>query len=69
MKTQDAIDFFGNKVKVATALGLHRSAITNWGEEVPPRRAHEIEKLTGGKLKSGIVIPGMKDLEQETEPA
>ncbi len=51
MKTSDAISFFGNKTNLANALGVTHSAICQWGEEVPPRRAYQIERISKGKLK------------------
>lgn len=57
MKTQDAIDFFGNAATLAAQLGIWRSAVSQWGDEVPPRRAYEIERLTKGKLKATFTPP------------
>ena len=50
MKTGDAVVYFGNKTKLANALGIGRSAVSQWGEDVPELRAFQIERLTGGKL-------------------
>ena len=52
MKTKDAIAHFGNKNRLAIALGINRASVSGWGNEVPELRAHQIEKLTGGKLKA-----------------
>ncbi|MAX33695.1 MAG: Cro/Cl family transcriptional regulator [Halomonadaceae bacterium] len=53
MKTADAIQYFGGKKKdLAKALGLSPSAITQWGDSVPPLRQYELERITGGKLKA-----------------
>ena len=52
MKTQHAIEHFGGVLELATALGIRRQAVAQWGKQVPPRRAYEIERLTGGKLKA-----------------
>lgn len=52
MKTKDAIEHFGGVQKLADALAIQRSAVYQWDENVPPRRALEIEKLTRGKLKA-----------------
>jgi len=51
MKTKDAISHFGNKLKLAEALSVTKSAISQWGEDVPELRAYQIERLTGGELK------------------
>ncbi|MBO2582512.1 Cro/CI family transcriptional regulator [Shewanella algae] len=51
MKTSDAISHFGSKTNLANALGVTHSAVCQWGEEVPPRRAYQLERITKGKLK------------------
>ena len=52
MLIRDAIKYFGSKAKLAEALGLNRSAITNWkGDLVPKVRAFELERLTNGELR------------------
>ncbi|ABX50656.1 hypothetical protein Sbal195_3494 [Shewanella baltica OS195] len=52
MKTKDAISHFGNKLKLAEALSVTKSAISQWGEDVPELRAYQIERLTDGELKA-----------------
>lgn len=52
MKLQAVINHWGSKTNVAKALGLHKSAITNWGDKVPQARQYQIEILTNGKLKA-----------------
>lgn len=44
MKTKTAIKAFGNKSRLADALGIHRSAVTLWGEEVPPLRVYQLQE-------------------------
>lgn len=52
MLIRDAIKYFGSKAKLAEALGVNRSAISNWkGDLVPKVRAYELERLTKGKLR------------------
>lgn len=51
MKKNDAINYFGSSIKLAKALGLNKSAVSQWGEEVPELRAFQLERLTGGELK------------------
>ncbi|MCG9962375.1 MULTISPECIES: Cro/CI family transcriptional regulator [Shewanella] len=51
MKKTDAIKYFGSSIKLAEALGLNKSAVSQWGEEVPELRAFQLERLTGGELK------------------
>ena len=52
MKTKDAIKHFGNKAKLAKALNISKSAITQWPDDVPALRAFQIERLTDGQLKA-----------------
>jgi DNA-binding transcriptional regulator YdaS (Cro superfamily) len=52
MKTTDAAAFFGSKKKLATALAINPSAVTQWGEYVPESRQYQIQVLTKGRLKA-----------------
>ncbi len=51
MKKSDVIAYFGSMTKAGEALGITKSAISQWPDDIPPLRAYEIEKLTKGKLK------------------
>ena len=57
MKTKDAISYFGGTVKLAKALGIAQPAVSQWGSDVPLRRAHEIQHITGGVLKVDFIFP------------
>ena len=52
MKTSDAVEYFGSKANLAKELGVHRSAITLWGLEIPMNRQYQIQVLTKNKLKA-----------------
>ena len=52
MRTKSAVDYFGTKAAIADALGIKKSAVSQWGPNVPKGRAYQIEVLTGGKLKA-----------------
>ena len=52
MKKKAAVSYFGSTVKLAEALGIAQPAISQWGKDVPPRRAFEIERITNGALKA-----------------
>lgn len=52
MKKADAISHFGTTVKLASALGIAQSAVSQWGDEIPKLRAYEIERITNGALKA-----------------
>lgn len=57
MKTNYAVEYFGSKVALARALGIHKAAVSQWGENVPKGRAYQIEVLTGGALKADPAAP------------
>lgn len=52
MRTQDAVAHFGSVIKLAEALGIHRSAVYQWQDTVPIGRAYQIEVLTRGALRA-----------------
>lgn len=52
MRTELAVDYFGTKAAIADALGIKKSAVSQWGDTIPKGRAYQIEVLTGGKLKA-----------------
>ena len=45
VKTEDAIKEFESPLGLATALGITRAAIYQWGDTVPPLRAYQIREL------------------------
>ncbi len=51
MKKTEAIEYFGSKTKLAKALNVAPSAVTQWGEIIPLGRAYQLESITKGKLK------------------
>jgi len=57
MKKSDAIKYFQSASKLAIALGITRMSITQWGDDVPMRRAFEIERITNGELKADFTPP------------
>ena len=52
MTTQEAVDFFGGRQKLAEALGIWVSSVYQWGESPPPVRQFQIEVASKGKLKA-----------------
>lgn len=54
MKTQDAVNFFGSKAKVARAARINRAAVAQWGDTVPLATAALLEKISGGELRISI---------------
>lgn len=56
MTIKQVIKYFGNKNRVAKALGINRVSVIHWEQKdkVPAQRQLEIQKLTKGKLKAGL---------------
>lgn len=50
MLKADVIAHFGNGQKVAIALGLTKSAISQWKDLVPLDKALKLQAITGGVL-------------------
>jgi hypothetical protein len=44
MKSKDVFKLYGNKSRVAVALGLTRAASSWWGEEVPLLRQYQLRE-------------------------
>ena len=57
---QDIINFFGSKSKMALALGVQRSAVTQWirRNSLPSIRAVQIEQLSCGHFRTLEVMVG-----------
>lgn len=51
MKKTEVLKHFGSVGAVAEALGVKGSAVSQWGELVPVRRAYELERITNGALR------------------
>jgi len=54
VKTEDAIEQFGSPLGLATALGITRAAIYQWGDTVPPLRAYQIQELLSRRKEVGV---------------
>lgn len=50
MTKSQAIEHFGSAAELARAIGVSRSAISHWPEEIPRGRQYQIEVLTSGRL-------------------
>ena len=42
---------FGSQVAVAQAIGITKSAVSQWPELIPESKAYRIQEFTGGVLK------------------
>lgn len=52
MDWKQVIAHFGSKARLAKRIGLTRSAVSNWGPEIPYLHQCQIEILTQGKLRA-----------------
>lgn len=50
MLKSEAVNFFGNKSKLAIAAGVDPSAVSQWGELVPEGRTARLVAASGGAL-------------------
>ena len=51
MRKSDVLKFFKNGSKTARALGITKSAVSQWGEEIPEAMAYRAQTASRGKLK------------------
>lgn len=52
MTTYDAIKFYGTQQKLASALGIAQSTVSEWGPYPPALRQLQIQQLTRAKLRA-----------------
>lgn len=60
MTPHQAIAFFGSQEKVAQALGIGQSAVSQWvvkRESIPPLSQLRLEEVTRGALKADPDVP------------
>jgi DNA-binding transcriptional regulator YdaS (Cro superfamily) len=50
MRKDDLIQHFGTSIAVAKALGVTKSAVSQWGDIVPEGVAYKAQVVTGGIL-------------------
>lgn len=51
MRKTTVIEHFGSAQAVATALGITRQAIGEWGDIIPEGAAYKLQVITAGKLQ------------------
>jgi hypothetical protein len=51
MTKDEAIAYFGTQVKLAAALGIYQSVVSEWNK-VPLAHQFYLEKITNGALKA-----------------
>lgn len=52
MTLAEAREHFGTYARIARALDISRSAITQWNGEIPEERQLELHRLTKGALRA-----------------
>ncbi|WP_431482254.1 Cro/CI family transcriptional regulator [Pseudomonas solani] len=52
MNMTEAISHFGSKKKIADALGIYPSAVTQWGDSIPELRQIQLQALSKKKPKA-----------------
>ncbi|MFU4059864.1 Cro/CI family transcriptional regulator [Pseudomonas aeruginosa] len=52
MNITEAIEHFGSKKKLADALGIQPSAVTQWGDSIPVGRQYQIQVISKNRLKA-----------------
>lgn len=52
MNKKEAIEHFGSVTELAKKLNVTTQSISQWGNEIPLRRAFEIDRITNGALKA-----------------
>jgi len=50
MLKQDVVSHFGSPAATARALGITKSAVSQWGDNIPERMAYRVQTVTGGAL-------------------
>ena len=45
MKTRDLVSVFGSMEVIGQQFGISRSAVSQWGEDVPKRRENELRGI------------------------
>lgn len=60
MYTKDAVTYFKGKARLAAALHITPSAVSQWGTRIPMLRQYELQVITAGKLKAEPPIANSK---------
>ena len=45
MTKSEAVKYFGSQQAVADVLGLHKSAVSQWGDDVPKLREYQLKEV------------------------
>lgn len=63
------ISHFGSGVAVARALGITRSAVSQWRQRVPLEQALKVESVTEGALVVNMADYGLPTVQSRTRKA
>ncbi|MGL4169574.1 Cro/CI family transcriptional regulator [Morganella morganii] len=61
MLKTEVINFFGSVTATAKALGISKSTVSVWRNEIPWKYALLAEKVSHGKLKANITVLNLKN--------
>jgi len=63
---QQIVEWFGSQSEMARKLGVDRSAVTHWLNSggLPPKRAIEVERLSGGLFKAVDIMEETNNVSQ-----
>lgn len=70
MKKDDVLEYFGNNgAAVARALGVTKSAVSQWKDIIPEAMAYRVERYTEGTEGALTVDPSLYVSETSQRPA
>lgn len=72
MLKADVLSHFShNGAEVARAIGITKSAVSQWGEIIPEAMAYRLERVTDGALKvdPALYEPRIQHAQQEARTA
>lgn len=69
MNKSVVIKYFGGVCKVAKALELRHSSVSQWPDLIPKGAALELEKLTNGALKCDLSLYKGRQRKNKCSPA
>lgn len=52
MNRSEALNYYKTQTALAEALGIGQSSVAEWGEDIPPLRQIQLERLTLGALRA-----------------
>jgi DNA-binding transcriptional regulator YdaS (Cro superfamily) len=65
---EKAIEIVGSQRALAESLGVSLQAVNQWvngKRPIPPKRAFDIQKLTGGRVRAASLRPDLAEIFSE----